>query len=121
MLVTLVNYLYKFYNKIDQAGDAGHVSYISIAPKVFDLKEEDLLEALPEETARGKKRLAQKVSFLSSSFRAALENISLWSGSWTNVGIIGGTGSGKSTLVQLLSHLYAVSQGLALHRIKVTL
>ena len=27
------------------------------------------------------------------------------------LGIIGGTGSGKSTLVQLLSHLYAVSQG----------
>lgn len=41
----------------------------------------------------------------------ALQNINLNVASGETIGIIGGTGSGKSTLVQLLARLYDVSKG----------
>lgn len=43
--------------------------------------------------------------------RAALENIDLHIPSGATVGIIGGTGSSKSTLIQLISRLYDASEG----------
>ena len=43
--------------------------------------------------------------------RAALENIDLHIASGMTVGILGGTGSGKSTLVQLIPRLYDVTEG----------
>ena len=81
--------------------------------EIFDLKEEDLLEALPEETAREQEAIsAEKVSFTyPTASSPALEDISFDLDHGQMLGIIGGTGSGKSTLVQLLSHLYAVSHG----------
>jgi ATP-binding cassette subfamily B protein len=58
----------------------------------------------------------KNVSFKYSSLakRAALEGISLNIGSGQTVGIIGGTGSSKSTLVQLIPRLYDVSEGAVL-------
>ena len=43
--------------------------------------------------------------------RSALYNVSFAIASGETVGVIGGTGSGKSTLVNLVSRLYDVSQG----------
>ena len=43
--------------------------------------------------------------------RNALENISIHIDSGMTVGILGGTGSGKSTLVQLIPRLYDVTEG----------
>ena len=43
--------------------------------------------------------------------RNSLENISLHIPSGATVGILGGTGSGKSTLVQLIPRLYDVTEG----------
>ncbi len=43
--------------------------------------------------------------------RSALYNVSFQIGSGETIGVIGGTGSGKSTLVNLISRLYDVSQG----------
>lgn len=43
--------------------------------------------------------------------RAALENINLHIASGMTVGILGGTGSSKSTLVQLIPRLYDVTEG----------
>ena len=45
------------------------------------------------------------------SKRNALENINLNIESGSTVGIIGGTGSGKTTLIQLISRLYDVTEG----------
>lgn len=118
MLVALVNYLLQILTeliKLAMLVTSLNVSYISAkrVQEIFDLKEEDLLEALPIETAREQEAIsAQKVSFtypMASS--PALENISFDLDHGQMLGIIGGTGSGKSALVQLLSHLYAVSQG----------
>ncbi len=50
-------------------------------------------------------------SYSKHAERAALSDISLFIGSGETVGIIGGTGSGKSSLVQLISRLYDVSGG----------
>ena len=45
------------------------------------------------------------------SRRSALYNVSFSIGSGETIGVIGGTGSGKSSLVNLISRLYDVSQG----------
>lgn len=118
MLVALVNYLLQILTeliKLAMLVTSLNVSYISAkrVQEIFDLKEEDLLEALTEETAREQEAIsAEEVSFTyPTASSPALEGLSFDLDQGQMLGIIGGTGSGKSTLVQLLSHLYAVSQG----------
>ena len=48
------------------------------------------------------------------SRRSALYNVSFRVGSGQTIGVIGGTGSGKSTLVNLISRLYDVREGCVL-------
>ena len=57
--------------------------------------------------------LFDKVSFAYSkdAEKKALSNINLFIGAGETVGIVGGTGSGKTSLVQLVSRLYDVSEG----------
>ena len=118
MLVALVNYLLQILTeliKLAMLVTSLNVSYISAkrVQEIFDLKEEDLLKALTEETAREQEAIsAEEVSFTyPTASSPAIEGISFDLDQGQMLGIIGGTGSGKSTLVQLLSHLYAVSQG----------
>ena len=118
MLVALVNYLLQILTeliKLAMLVTSLNVSYISAkrVQEIFDLKEEDLLEALPVETATEQEAIsAEKISFTyPTASSPALEDISFDLDHGQMLGIIGGTGSGKSTLVQLLSHLYTVSQG----------
>ena len=118
MLVALVNYLLQILTeliKLAMLVTSLNVSYISAkrVQEIFDLKEEDLLQTLAVETAREQEVIrAQEVSFTyPTASSPALEGISFDLDHGQMLGIIGGTGSGKSSLVQLLSHLYAVSQG----------
>ena len=118
MLVALVNYLLQILTeliKLAMLVTSLNVSYISAkrVQEIFDLKEEDLLQAMTEETATEQEAIsAEEVSFTyPTASSPALEGISFDLDQGQMLGIIGGTGSGKSTLVQLLSHLYAVSQG----------
>lgn len=118
MLVALVNYLLQILTeliKLAMLVTSLNVSYISAkrVQEIFDLKEEDLLEALAEETAREQEAISAEEVFFTypTASSPALEGISFDLDRGQMLGIIGGTGSGKSTLVQLLSHLYAVSQG----------
>ena len=57
--------------------------------------------------------LFDKVSFSykANAEKKALRDINLFIASGETVGIIGGTGSGKTTLIQLISRLYDVSEG----------
>lgn len=57
--------------------------------------------------------LFDNVSFVYSkeAEKKALANINLFIGAGETVGIVGGTGSGKTSLVQLISRLYDVSEG----------
>ena len=118
MLVALVNYLLQILTeliKLAMLVTSLNVSYISAkrVQEIFDLKEENLLEAMTEETTTEQEAIsAEEVSFTyPTASSPALEGISFDLDHRQMLGIIGGTGSGKSTLVQLLSHLYAVSQG----------
>ena len=118
MLVALVNYLLQILTeliKLAMLVTSLNVSYISAkrVQEIFDLKEEDLLQTLAVETAREQEVIrARDVSFTyPTASSPALEGISFDLDHGQMLGIIGGTGSGKSTLVQLLSHLYAVRQG----------
>ena len=52
-----------------------------------------------------------EVAGASHSRRSALFNVSFSVGAGETIGVIGGTGSGKSTLVSLISRLYDVRQG----------
>ncbi len=54
---------------------------------------------------------AVSFKYSESAKRSALDNVSLHIASGETVGIIGGTGSSKSTLVQLISRLYDVTEG----------
>ena len=56
-------------------------------------------------------RKEESHSTLHTSRKSALFNVSFSIGSGETIGVIGGTGSGKSTLVNLISRLYDVSQG----------
>lgn len=53
----------------------------------------------------------KNVSFCYLSNKKVLEDVSLHINSGETIGIIGGTGSSKTTLVQLISRLYDVSDG----------
>lgn len=118
MLVALVNYLLQILTeliKLAMLVTSLNVSYISAkrVQEIFDLKEEDLVQTLGEEAAREQEAIgAEEVSFTyPTASSPALEGISFDLDQGQMLGIIGGTGSGKSTLIQLLSHLYDVSQG----------
>ena len=50
-------------------------------------------------------------SYSKDAEKPALSNINLFIGAGETVGIVGGTGSGKTSLVQLISRLYDVSDG----------
>lgn len=50
-------------------------------------------------------------SYSVSSEKRALSDVNLFIASGETVGIIGGTGSGKTSLIQLISRLYDVSEG----------
>ena len=67
----------------------------------------------PIETVKDGSVDFENVSFRYSKTadRAALENINLHIASGMTVGVLGGTGSGKSTLVQLIPRLYDVAEG----------
>ena len=78
-----------------------------------------VLQIQPEDAVSGKTldTLKGHVAFRNVSARYAgaaedsLENISFTAQPGQNIGVIGGTGSGKSTLVNLIPGFYPVSQG----------
>ena len=79
------------------------------------LKEESAIKnpECPITEVRDGSILFDKVSFAYSATaeKSSLADINLFIASGETVGIIGGTGSGKTSLVQLISRLYDVSEG----------
>jgi len=79
------------------------------------LKEESSIKnpEFPVTEVRDGSILFDKVSFAysQSAEKMALSDINIFIASGETVGIIGGTGSGKTSFVQLISRLYDVSEG----------
>ncbi|RGM74040.1 ABC transporter ATP-binding protein [Streptococcus ilei] len=119
MLVALVNYLLQILTellKLAMLVTSLNQSYIAAGRivQVFDEKSEDLDQELDEVTASNP-QLALQIQDLVFTYplaaKPSLEGIHLSLNKGQTLGIIGGTGSGKSTLVQLLGHLYDPNQG----------
>ena len=111
-LVALVNYLLQILIellKLAMLVTSLNQSYISAGriQEVFEQEEEDILAELPNTHSVGAQSIsAENVTFTyPQAASPALENISFDVLSGQTLGVIGGTGSGKSTLVQLLAHL----------------
>lgn len=81
---------------------------------------EDILNAVPERDEDGAERVTtdyrgdiafDRVSFSFDGKTPVLEDVSFTVPAGSTVGILGGTGSGKSTLVRLLDRLYPLPEG----------
>lgn len=119
MLVALVNYLLQILTellKLAMLVTSLNQSYIAAGRivQVFHEKSEDLDQELDEGSVSDP-QLALQIQDLVFTYplaaKPSLEGIHLSLNKGQTLGIIGGTGSGKSTLVQLLGHLYGPSQG----------
>ena len=119
MLVALVNYLLQILTellKLAMLVTSLNQSYIAAGRivQVFDEKSEDLDQEL-DELCASYPQLALQIKDLVFTYplatKPSLEGIRLSLNKGQTLGIIGGTGSGKSTLVQLLGYLYGPSQG----------
>ena len=118
MLVALVNYLLQILVellKLAMLVNSLNQSYISAGRinQVFKQAEEDVLQELVQETALSNQAIkVQQVNFsYPNAASPALTGLTFDLKSGQTLGVIGGTGSGKSTLVQLLAHLYPVAAG----------
>ena len=119
MLVALVNYLLQILTellKLAMLVTSLNQSYIAAGRivQVFHEKSEELDQEL-DDVAASNPQLALQIQDLVFTYplaaKPSLEGIHLSMNKGQTLGIIGGTGSGKSTLVQLLGHLYDPSQG----------
>ncbi|MEY8462025.1 ABC transporter ATP-binding protein [Streptococcus merionis] len=117
-LIALVNYLLQILTellKVAMLTTNLNQSFISAQRvlAVFEAPEEDILASLPQVTAAANKAiLLDHATFqYPSASEPALSDVRLSLESGQILGVIGGTGSGKSTLVQLLSGLRQISAG----------
>ncbi len=121
MLVALINYLLQILAellKMTMLVTSLNQSFISAkrVQAIFDLDIESEKINLSDETSSrdlsGMAIVAEKLTFrYPNASKAALEDISFTLASGQSLGIIGGTGSGKSTLVALLTRLYQAQSG----------
>ena len=119
MLVALVNYLLQILTellKLAMLVTSLNQSYIAAGRivQVFNEKSKDLDQEL-DELSSSNPQLALQIKDLIFTYplaaKPSLEGIHLSLNKGQTLGIIGGTGSGKSTLIQLLGYLYGPSQG----------
>ena len=119
MLVALVNYLLQILTellKLAMLVTSLNQSYIAAGRivQVFDEKSEELDQEL-DDVSVSDPQLALQMQDLVFTYplaaKPSLEGLDLSLKKGQTLGIIGGTGAGKSTLVQLLGHLYEASKG----------
>ena len=116
MLISLVNYLLQILTellKMTMLVTSLNQSFISAKriTEVFEKESEDLATELEEMTSD----FAVSVNDMSFTYPTAAESslshIDFQLNPGDFLGVIGGTGSGKSTLVELLTHLYTPQEG----------
>ncbi len=119
-LVAFVLYLFQFYTPLNQLHSLNQMLQGARAAgeRVFDI-----LDATDEQAAGGPQRTAafsapargdvryENVSFGYASERPALKNISLHARPGEMIALVGPTGAGKSTLVNLLPAFYELRSG----------
>lgn len=112
-----IQYLRQFNQPISQIANIANIlqSTVAAAERVFQLldEEEQLPDtAHPKELARVDGSVAMRnVSFGYSKDKILIQNLNLEIGSGDTVAIVGPTGAGKTTLVNLLMRFYEVNGG----------
>nr|WP_263394493.1 ABC transporter ATP-binding protein [Streptococcus sp. Marseille-Q6470] len=117
-LIALINYLLQILVELIKLAmliNSLNQSYISAKRinEVFAEKPEDILaEIVQKETSSNQSLRVEHLSFTyPDAAQPSLRNLSFAMQQGQILGIIGGTGSGKSTLVQILLGLYAADKG----------
>ena len=117
-LIALINYLLQILVELIKLAmliNSLNQSYISAKriEEVFAEKPEDILtEIVQKETSSNQSLRVEHLSFTyPDAAQPSLRNISFAMQQGQILGIIGGTGSGKSSLVQVLLGLYAADKG----------
>ena len=117
-LIALINYLLQILVELIKLAmliNSLNQSYISAKriEEVFAEKPEDILaEIAQKETSSNQSLRVEHLSFTyPDAAQPSLRNLSFAMQQGQILGIIGGTGSGKSTLVQILLGLYAADKG----------
>ena len=117
-LIALINYLLQILVELIKLAmliNSLNQSYISAKriEEVFAEKPEDILtEIVQKETSSNQSLRVEHLSFTyPDAAQPSLRNLSFAMQQGQILGIIGGTGSGKSTLVQILLGLYTADKG----------
>ena len=117
-LIALINYLLQILVELIKLAmliNSLNQSYISAKriEEVFEEKPEDILaEIAQKETSTNQSLQVEHLSFTyPDAAQPSLRNLSFAMQQGQILGIIGGTGSGKSTLVQILLGLYPADKG----------
>ena len=117
-LIALINYLLQILVELIKLAmliNSLNQSYISAKriEEVFEEKPEDILaEIAQKETSSNQSLRVEHLSFTyPDAAQPSLRNLSFAMQQGQILGIIGGTGSGKSTLVQVLLGLYTADKG----------
>lgn len=107
-LVALANLIITFTKALASAGRINEV--FTMKPGIVDGNEK---ESAVQQTEEPKTAVSMKdvTFYYQKSKEPALEHISFTAKKGETIGIIGGTGSGKSTLVSLIPRFYDVTEG----------
>lgn len=116
MLIALVNYLLQILTellKMTMLVTSLNQSFISAKriTEVFEKESEDLATELEEMTSDFAVSVNDMSFTYPTSAEPSLSHIDFQLNPGDFLGVIGGTGSGKSTLVELLTHLYTPQEG----------
>ena len=117
LLVTFANYVGNFWDPINRLGQMYNQLLVAMASseRIFEFLDEepsidDKPGAKPLPKIRGDVNL-DKVVFEYEPGRQALKGIDIEAKAGQSIALVGHTGSGKSTIINLLSRFYDVSEG----------
>lgn len=116
-LLIVITYLSQLYERLEKLSQmaAGLQGSLASAERAFSLLDEvpDVTEAIDAvHVIRAKGNVAfRNVSFSYNQGRPILQNVSFQISAGTRVGIVGATGAGKTTLVNLLTRFYDPTGG----------
>ncbi|MEJ8304712.1 ABC transporter ATP-binding protein [Saccharibacillus sacchari] len=118
LLVTFANYVGNFWDPINRLGQMYNQLLVAMASseRIFEFLDEepsiaDKPGAQPLPKIRGDVNL-DKVVFEYEPGRQALKGIDIEAKAGQSIALVGHTGSGKSTIINLLSRFYDVSEGM---------
>ncbi len=117
MIATFINYGQNFISPLRQIANIYNSIQAALAgaERIFNIIDtppeiQDCEDAIPLETIRGDVRL-QNVNFGYSSDRLVIKNMSIEAKAGQTIALVGPTGAGKTTIINLLNRFYEIQGG----------